>query len=99
MPFWTLDSHKVEQNVDAGSYFRGGLSLACPLPVGKEILQGLWCQCTKGSDLLTSISMPPLLIGTCELWEDMKLCLVGTIWGGTSGRYLSLSILKGPLKQ
>ncbi|EGW10799.1 hypothetical protein I79_017084 [Cricetulus griseus] len=32
---------------------------------------------------LTSISMPPLLMGTCEAWEDMKLCL----FGNRLGRY------------
>lgn len=68
--------------MNAGSYFRGGLSLTCPLPVGKERLPGYGTSVPKVlAPLHPPISMPPLLIGTREPWKGVKLCLFGNRLG------------------
>lgn len=62
--------------MDAGSHLRGGLSSACPLPVGKEPTKGHAARVPEGLAPLTATSMSPLRTGTWgEAWkEDEAVC-------------------------
>lgn len=88
--------------MNAGSYFRGGLSLTCPLPVGKERLPGYGTSVPKVlAPLHPPISMPPLLIGTRDS-RALERCEIVSLWepsGEALQKGTSASILEGPLKR